>query len=99
MGAVNQFRLLGGAIGLGILTSVLNNQISSSLRPILSPGQLSEVFKSTQAIEGLPPALRAIVRTIYADAYDLQMRVLIGVCGTQILVLAMIWKKKPTILV
>ncbi len=98
MGALNQFRQLGGAIGLGILTSVLDHRLQSALALVLSREQFDAIYTAPEAIESLPPDLRAAVSSAFAGGYNLQMRILTGICAAQLLTLIVMWKRTPTLL-
>lgn len=94
MGAVPQFRALGGSIGIAICTNVLNNMATSGLQSILTPEQLSSLIKTAQTLESLPPALRATVRQVYGEGYNRQMEVLIAFSAASMLATLMMWEKK-----
>ncbi|MCJ1349214.1 hypothetical protein MMC31_007450 [Peltigera leucophlebia] len=96
IGAANQFRLLGGAIGLGICTNILASKVKTDLSPVLSSEQLKAILLSFQLIEALGPAAQATVRTVYAEGYNLQMRVLIGISAAEVLATLMMWERKQS---
>ncbi|KAI4166361.1 MAG: hypothetical protein LQ342_000251 [Letrouitia transgressa] len=95
MGATVQFRMMGGAIGLAVVTSVFNSYTQSRLSKILLPDQLDAVLDTSHAIAALDPTLRSAVRTIFAEAYRLQFRILIGTAAAQYLATALMWQRKP----
>lgn len=90
-----QFRMMGGAIGLAVVTSVFNSYTQSRLSKILLPDQLDAVLDTSHAIAALDPTLRSAVRTIFAEAYRLQFRILIGTAAAQYLATALMWQRKP----
>ncbi|KAE8335715.1 hypothetical protein BDV24DRAFT_168942 [Aspergillus arachidicola] len=55
MGAVAQFRVMGGSIFLAIVTSVSNGFVRSHLRGVLDDEQLHSVLYSAAAVPMLPP--------------------------------------------
>ena len=74
MGAVTQFRALGGVVGLSIGANVLNSHVKSSLAHLLSPEQLGGILESTEIIAKLPESLQFMIRKTFADGYNLQMK-------------------------
>ena len=96
MGALTQCRVLGGAIGIGMATNLVNNQLKSSLSSILSEAQLSSLFiQPTEAIRMLQPALQDQVRMAFATGYNLQTRALLGFSAAEFLAIALMWERKP----
>ena len=94
MGAQTQFRALGGVIGLAIATNALNSYVKSRLSGSLTSEQLANLLQSIETVRLLPADLQDIIRSTFAEGYDLQMRIMIGFGAAQILMLAMMWEKK-----
>ncbi|KAF2798438.1 MFS general substrate transporter [Melanomma pulvis-pyrius CBS 109.77] len=94
MGAITQFRVMGGAIGLSIVNTVMHGLLRSRLSPILHPAQLNKVLDSTQAIIELPPAVREEVVLKFSEGYNVQMMILAGLAAGQIIGTLVMWKKK-----
>ncbi|KAG9201297.1 hypothetical protein G6514_005845 [Epicoccum nigrum] len=94
MGAITQFRIMGGAIGLSIVNSVMHGMLRSGLAPILTPLQLDEVLDSAQYIAGFPPRVREQVLLKFSDSYNVQMRILAGLAAGQIIGTLIMWQKK-----
>lgn len=94
MGAITQFRALGGVVGLAIATNVLNNHIRSGLSAILSQQQLDALLQTSAVIEMLPDALQIAVRSVYAEGYNLQMKVMVGFSVAQIVGVVTMYEKK-----
>lgn len=95
MGAGMQFRYLGGAIGLGIMTAVLDSTIKSSLSTIFTPEQITELLRSSGNAGALSPDKQLLVKLAYEDAFQLQWKVLIGFVAAQIpLAVIMFWRSK-----
>lgn len=78
IGAVTQIRTLGGAVGLGIATGVLNNYIKTHLAPILTAEQLAAYLQTTEVTATFPVVLRDQVRIVLGQGYTLQMKMLLG---------------------
>ena len=95
MGAVTQFRILGGAIGLAIATNVLNSSVRPALASILNQGQLGAILQSTAAIDVLSPALQEQVRSAFARGYNLQFKALIGLICAEFPATLLMWEKNP----
>ena len=53
LGAITQIRVLGGTIGLGICTEILNEHVRHSLTFVLSPQQIIGILQSVSSISTL----------------------------------------------
>ncbi|KAI9667987.1 MAG: hypothetical protein M1821_000807 [Bathelium mastoideum] len=95
MGAIVQFRMMGGAVGLAVAMCVFNGYTKSRLSDVLSPAQLSAVLQATQAISTLQPALQTMVKIVFARAFAVQFRIIIGTSAAQFLSIALMWSRKP----
>ena len=93
MGALAQFRVLGGSVGLAVCTNVLNNKIKTA--SFLTPDQLDSVLESAQAIKTLPPNVQEPLRRLYAVGYNEEMQVLTSFGGAAILATLLMWEWKP----
>ena len=93
-GAITQFRVMGGTIGLAIVASVLDGWLRSRLPLVLSPQQIDNVLRSAGAIRRFEPAVQDAVRVIFAQGFNLQFRILIGFTVAQFPVTLLIWQKK-----
>ncbi|MCJ1385973.1 hypothetical protein MMC17_009098 [Xylographa soralifera] len=91
--AAVQFRLVGGMIGVALVTCVMNASIRPKLLAILSMDTYQELLQSTSLIETFQPPLQATVRSTYADGYNLQMKITIGFAAAQILAAFLLWPK------
>lgn len=94
MGSVAQFRVMGGVIGLAIVTAVFNSLVKSKLGRFMSPDQINDLLKATGSITSLSAELQEMVRGIFADGYDLQMKILAGFAAAQIPSSILMWQKK-----
>lgn len=95
MGAITQYRALGGVVGLSIATNVFNDYVRSQLSRFLTPEQLSTLLQSvTSGINELPSGLQPTVRATFGAAYDLQTKVMIGLATAQVLAVSIMWEKK-----
>lgn len=94
LGAINQWRSLGGAIGLAVVTSVMNEFLKSKLLGYLSSEQLDQVVRSATIIQELPASLQGVTRSQFGRAYNEQMKIVMGLAIAQVLGTLLMWKKK-----
>lgn len=93
MGAITQVRIMGAVICLAIVTAAFGGFTRSRLADILSDSQVNSVFSSAGAIASLPPNTQVNVRAIFSDGYDLQVKILAGFAGGQLLSALLVWRK------
>ncbi|KAL3458394.1 MFS general substrate transporter [Aspergillus heterothallicus] len=93
MGAIAQFRILGGSIGLAIVTAIQHSYLRTHLSNFLTGSVVEAVLDSTAVIATLPSDTQAHVRETYGDSYNLQMNVLAGMAGVQLLTSFLMWQK------
>ena len=86
--------MLGGAIGLAIASSVMNSQLTSSLGSLIGAERLSQVLESLKATEDFPPQVQRQVLEALASGYNLQMKIMTGFAGFQVLAVGLLWRKK-----
>jgi hypothetical protein len=95
MGAVGQFRMLGGSIAIAICTNVLNRFVELELRTILPPSQLASLLESVQTMRDMPPSSQQAVRDVYTEGYSQQMRILTAFSGATVLATLMMCERSP----
>lgn len=93
MSAMVQFRTMGGAIGLAIVTTVLNSYIKSELAQYISPDQIASLLETAEAFKSLPPDIINLVKGVFARGYNLQVEIMIGFAAAQIPASFLMWKK------
>lgn len=93
-GAITQMRVMGGTIGLAIVSSVMNGWLASRLPSILTPQQIEAIQAAPTAMDNFPTNLQDAVRAIYAEGYNTQFKILIGFAAIQFLIVALMWQKK-----
>lgn len=82
MGAGMQFRYLGSAIGLGVVTAVLNNSLRVKLGTFLSSDDVIRILESSQAIGFLPLSTQSDVKAVFGECFKLEWKALLGfVCA------------------
>ncbi|KAJ4401503.1 hypothetical protein N0V82_010863, partial [Gnomoniopsis sp. IMI 355080] len=82
MGAANQFRVMGSAMGLAIATSVFNGYVLPRLKSlgIKDPA----LYLANGYSQLAPDALKMEIRSILSEGYNRQMMVLAGLSASQI---------------
>ncbi|KAJ5280949.1 hypothetical protein N7478_006321 [Penicillium angulare] len=93
MGAIAQFRIMGGCIGLAIVTAIQHSYLCSHLE-FLGGDVVEAILQSTSGIATLPTNTQHLVRETYGASYELQMKVLAGMAGAQVLTSLTMWQKK-----
>ncbi|KAI0144561.1 major facilitator superfamily domain-containing protein [Xylariaceae sp. FL1272] len=96
--AIIQFRFLGGATVLAIVTAVANKWILDVLATLVSPEQAMVILRDSAAIGDLPDATQMAVRESFVQSFDLQMKILIGFAAAQFPVTLLMWKRNPLLL-
>lgn len=93
-----QFRILGGAFAISIATVAATPFIETRLLKSFPSNVVEEVLDRTGGISRLPMESQDVVRGIFADGYNLQMRILIGIAAAHIPATLLMWTKKPIII-
>lgn len=96
--SIVQFRFLGGATALAIITAVSNSWLKDVLSKVLVPEQVAGVFREISVISSFPPTVRAIVQGIFVKSFNLEMRILLGFVVAQFLFSLLMWKKDQIML-
>lgn len=97
MGAIAQFRAMGGCIGLAIVTATHNSYLRAHLHQFLGSDVVEALLQSTEVIATLPSSTQEKVRGIEAASYNLQMKVLAGFGGGQLLATILMWQRDPIV--
>lgn len=90
---MTQFRFLGSAIVIAIITAVGNSWVRNVLLDRLTPLQVSAIFHSTGAIDDLPATTETFVRGAFVESFNLQMRVVLGFSVVGMLTWLLMWQK------
>ena len=93
-GALLQFRVFGGALGLALASAVMNSYLTSHLTHSIGSGNLAAVLQSTEAIKEFPVDMQRLVLQKFAEGYDLQMKILAAFAGLQVLCVGLLWRSK-----
>lgn len=90
-----QARMFGGAVGIAVVNSIWLNYTQSHLASVLSASQIRALLGDINVLELLSPNVRAVVRSVCGDAYNLQMRASLGFTAAQFLVVLALWRRHP----
>lgn len=94
MGSVGQFRVMGGVIGLAMITTAFNGLVRSQLSSLISASELETLLKSPETIASFTTDIQRIVRTTFAEGYTLQTKILAGLAAGQIPAALLMWEKE-----
>lgn len=79
-------------MGLSITTTAFNNYLKTHLS-IFDGLSTSDMLKAVQNARDFTPDVAHQIVVALAEAYNLQMKILIGFSALQIFVIGMIWRK------
>ncbi|CAH0056996.1 unnamed protein product [Clonostachys solani] len=96
MGAANQFRYMGSAFALAIVTSVFNGYTGSRLEGLGVPG-LTQTLVAGHGTDLGDTDLEAEARRILSGGYNRQMLVLCGFAVAQVPAALLMWRKKQVL--
>jgi MFS-type transporter involved in bile tolerance (Atg22 family) len=94
MGAVAQFRVMGGVVGLAIVATVLNGYVRAHLTQFLSKGEVDSLLQSAGTVATFTTEVQALIKDVFAKGYNLQMKILAGFAAAQIPSSMLMWQKK-----
>ncbi|KAL9116207.1 MAG: hypothetical protein Q9227_000578 [Pyrenula ochraceoflavens] len=92
--AVFQSRLLGGALILAVITAAMNSKLNNELQRLVPAGDVARIFRSTKIIQTLAEPTRDRVRDAFNRGYNMQLRILAGFAGAEILATLIMWQKE-----
>ena len=92
-GAMIQIRMLGGAIGLAIASTMLNSYTTSHLSSFLTPVEIESISQTSSAMSSLPPVSQDATRRIFAEGFNLQMVLVAASTGIAILTSLLVWRR------
>jgi hypothetical protein len=87
--------MLGGAVGIAVVNSVWFNYVRSHLASTLAAAEIDALLVNINSLSQYSPIVQIIVRTVCSDGYNLQMRATLGFAAGHLLVLLLIWRKRP----
>ncbi|KAH8879537.1 MFS general substrate transporter [Thozetella sp. PMI_491] len=95
VGAGVQARMLGGSIGVAVVNSVWINYVRTHLASRLPAAEIDSLLMNIGTLPSYPPAMQDAFRAGCSDAYNLQMRATLGFCAGHVIVLAVMWRRRP----
>lgn len=93
MGSVAQYRILGSAIGLAIVTAAFQGLVRDRLEAFLPSSEVESLLMSPDSISDYSDAVQGAIRNAFGNGYNLQLKILAGLAALQIPAALMIWKK------
>lgn len=93
MGTITQIHLLGSAIGLALATNLFNNRLESRLPTFLTSEQVKNLLASTDYMGSLAETLQHRAKRVYAEAYDLEMKIMMTFACAALFILLMLIEK------
>jgi len=93
-------RMLGGALGLAISTIVFNDKIqgSADLARVLSPEQMTHLYKSPLVISTFERYQQEVVAKVYAQAFTSQNWTATYIAAAGFIVSLATFEKQPPLL-
>ncbi|KAI9151238.1 Efflux pump FUS6 [Paramyrothecium foliicola] len=95
LGSANQFRYMGSAFGLAIVTSVFNEYTKPRFSDLGVPTLEEQLYVVDTHV---PAVVQDQIRTILAGGYSRQMLVLCSFSVAQLFVAALLWRRKQIML-
>ncbi|CAJ2500890.1 Uu.00g037430.m01.CDS01 [Anthostomella pinea] len=93
MGTVSQFRVMGGVIGLSIVTAAFYGLVRQQLGELLSPQELTMVLQSPGMTATFPADVQEAIRVTFAAGYTRQMKILSGLAAGQLPASILMWQR------
>ncbi|KAG5958078.1 hypothetical protein E4U58_005521 [Claviceps cyperi] len=94
-GAVAQARVLGGCVGLSLCTILFNLHATQNLSGHLTDAELGMIHRSPLLGLQLPTKLRELVRTVYIEAFGLEIKVIAIACAVMVVISLFTLEKQP----
>lgn len=94
LGSISQFRIMGGVIGLAIVTAAYKGYVNSHLGDFLTNEERAQLLKSAGNIALFDPNAQDDIRSVFAGGYNLQFRILIAFAAAQIPSSLLMWQKE-----
>ena len=92
-GALFQFRTFGGVLGLAIATTAINNYTTAYLPAVITPQQQHALQRSISEIHSFPPDVQKQIQAVFAQGYNVQMKIMVGFAAAQVLAVLLLWRK------
>lgn len=95
MGTITQIHLLGSAIGLALATNLFNDRLEKRLPAFLTSEQVKNLRDSTDYMGSLPNVFQHQAKRVYAEAFDLELKIMMAFAFAALLILLMLIEKQP----
>ncbi|QKX63091.1 uncharacterized protein TRUGW13939_10259 [Talaromyces rugulosus] len=95
MGALSQVRILGGTLGLAVSATVLDSQISQTLKALRDPETLQAITDSFTAIDLLSLTDQQAVRVAFSEGFNKQSIVLAAFSAAALICSMFLWEESP----
>ncbi|KAF2183643.1 drug resistance transporter EmrB/QacA subfamily [Zopfia rhizophila CBS 207.26] len=95
IGTTNQFRNLGGSIGISICANILNNSLSGKVKGLLTPEQFGALKGSAEAIKLISPSVQEQVREAFAKSFTRQMYAVTSLAAAGLLFTLIMVERRP----
>ncbi|KAI9375344.1 hypothetical protein BJX61DRAFT_494426 [Aspergillus egyptiacus] len=93
LGSITQLRILGGALGVSIATTLLNNTLRTSLQPHLPAGAVEVLMQDVASAKMLSAMEQSLVQTALADGYQRQLAMVFGFLAAQLGAVGLLWER------
>lgn len=94
-GIIAQARVLGGSIGIAICSIIFNARVTHDLSGEMDPDDLAVLHHSPTIAPWFPPDLQQKVRMVYAEAFNDDIKLLMGIAGLGIITSCFTYQKYP----
>lgn len=86
-------RMIGAAFGVAISGSIVNGKAASELVSIISSSEVKLILQDLSKISTLSSTQQLLVREVFGKAYDIFMKVVVGLAAAQLVAVGLIWKR------
>ncbi|KAI2632755.1 major facilitator superfamily domain-containing protein [Xylaria nigripes] len=94
-GIVAQARVLGGSIGIAICSIIFNAKVAHELSDVMDSDDLNALHHSPTIAPWLPPQLQLKVKSVYAEAFTDDIKVMIGIAVVGIIMSCFTYERHP----
>ncbi|GAP82366.2 putative multidrug transporter [Rosellinia necatrix] len=94
-GIIAQARVLGGSIGIAICSILFNARVTHGLNGKIDSDDLEKLHHSPKISSWLPPDLQLMIRLVYTEAFNDDIKVLIGVAVIGVITSCFTYQKHP----
>ena len=88
-----QLRMLGAMLGVAVAGSLVNGYLVDHLPSLVSPAQLNILLKDISILSTFPKAQQVIVRQVFGEAYNIIIKIVLGVASVQFCSVALMWRR------